>query len=85
MKSVVVSAIAMFALAAPAFADSKPSAEESTKIKEALAAAGYSGGEMEKESEGSGVFEVDDAKDKSGGQFDIKLDKEFRIMSVTRD
>jgi hypothetical protein len=40
---------------------------------------------MEKETEGSGVFEVDDAKDKSGLQFDIKLDKDFKILSVTRD
>jgi hypothetical protein len=40
---------------------------------------------MEKESEASGVFEIDDAKCKIGGQFDIKLDKDFKLISMTRD
>lgn len=87
MKQTIIPAVALaFAVfAGPALADSKPSVEEAKKITEALTAAGYSGGEMEKESEATGVFEVDDAKDKSGAQFDIKLDKDFRILSVTRD
>ncbi len=85
MKKLAIAAFSIFAVAAPAFADSKPSDEEAKKITEASAAAGYSGGTMQKETEGSGVFEVDDAKDKSGLQFDIKLDKDFKILSVTRD
>lgn len=85
MKKFAIAVLAAYALAVPAFADSKPSDEEAKKITEALTAAGYTGGEMEKETEGSGVYEIDDAKDKSGAQFDIKLDKDFKIMSVTRD
>ena len=85
MKKFAIAVLAAYALAVPAFADSKPSDEEAKKITEALTAAGYTGGEMEKETEGSGVYEIDDAKDKSGAQFDVKLDKDFKIMSVTRD
>jgi hypothetical protein len=78
-------AAASVAFGAPAFADTKPSEEEAKKITEALNAAGFSGGEMEKETEGSGMYEVDDAKDKSGAQYDVKLDKDFKIISTTRD
>jgi hypothetical protein len=85
MKRIVLTLITAGALAAPAFADSKPSADEVKKITDTLSAAGYSGGEMEKETEATGVYEVDDAKDKNGAQFDIKLDKDFKILSITRD
>lgn len=85
MKKIAIIAASAFALAMPAFADSKPSDEEAKKITETLTAAGYSGGEFEKETEATGVYEIDDAKDKSGAQFDIKLDKDFKILSVTRD
>lgn len=85
MKKLALAVAAVLAFTAPAFADSKPSADEAKKITEALAAAGYSGGELEKESEATGVYEADDVKDKSGAQFDVKLDKDFRILSVTRD
>ena len=43
-----------------------------------------SGGKIEQESEGTGVFEVDDAKCKDG-QYDLKRDKEFKVISITRD
>ena len=39
---------------------------------------------MEKEAEGSSYFEVDDARCRDG-QYDIKLDKDFKITSMTRD
>jgi hypothetical protein len=39
---------------------------------------------IEQETEGTGVYEVDDAKCKDG-QYDIKLDKDFKIISITRD
>lgn len=71
--------------AIPALADSKPSADEAKKLTDAMTALGFSGGELEKETEGSGVFEVDDAKDKGGAQFDLKFDKDFKLLSVTRD
>jgi hypothetical protein len=39
---------------------------------------------MEKETEGSGCFEVDGAKCKDG-QHDIKLGKDFKMIAMTRD
>jgi hypothetical protein len=43
---------------------------------------GCTGGKMEKETEGSGYFEVDDAKCRDG-QYDIKLDKDFKVTVMT--
>jgi hypothetical protein len=57
---------------------------EAEKIKAALEAWGCTGGKMEKETEGSGYFEVDDAKCKDG-QYDFKLDKDFTVTVITRD
>jgi hypothetical protein len=39
---------------------------------------------MEKETEASSYFEVDDAKCKDG-QYDIKLDKDFKLIAMVRD
>jgi hypothetical protein len=39
---------------------------------------------MERETERSSVFEIDDAKCRDG-QFDIKLDKDFKLVVMTRD
>lgn len=85
MKNALLAAVLLSAFAGPAFADSKPTDEEVKKITEAISAAGYSGGKFEKESEATGVYEAEDVKDKSGTQFDIKLDKDFKILSITRD
>lgn len=76
-------AVAFFA--APAFADTKPSDEEAKKLSDAAAALGYTGGTYEKEDEASGVYEIDDAKSKDGGQYDLKFDKDFKLLSVTKD
>jgi hypothetical protein len=65
-------------------ADSPVTPAEADKIKAALEAWGCTGGKMEKETEGSGYFEVDDAKCKAG-QYDIKLDKDFNVTVMTRD
>ena len=67
-----------------ALADSPVSAEEAAKIKAAIEVLGCTGGKMEKETEGSGYFEVDDAKCRDG-QYDIKLDKDFKMIVMTRD
>ena len=57
---------------------------EAEKIKAALEAWGCTGGKMEKETEGSGYYEVDDAKCKDG-QYDIKLDRDFKVIVIDRD
>jgi hypothetical protein len=54
------------------------------KIKATLTDWGCEGGTYEKESEATGVFEIDDAKCR-GAQYDIKLDGAFKVISMTRD
>lgn len=83
-RSMIVAAL-LTALAFPALADDKPSDAEAAKIKAALAAWGCEGGAYEKESEGSGVSEVDDAKCGPRGQYDFKLDKDFNVTNMSRD
>ena len=65
-------------------ADTPVTSTEAEKIKAALEAWGCTGGKMEKETEGSGYFEVDDAKCK-GGDYDFKLDKDFNVIVISRD
>ena len=65
-------------------ADTAVTPAEAEKIKAALEAWGCTGGKMERETEGSGYFEVDDAKCRDG-QYDIKLDKDFKVTVMTRD
>jgi hypothetical protein len=84
MKKLMIVAFAAALCGAPAFADEKPSDDEAGKIKAALTEWGCEGGTYEKESEATGVFEVDDAKCKNM-QYDIKLDSSFKVISMTRD
>ena len=84
MKKLMIVAFAAALCAAPAFADEKPSDEEAGKIKAALTEWGCEGGTYEKESEATGVYEIDDAKCK-GMQYDIKLDSAYKVIAVTRD
>jgi hypothetical protein len=81
----------MFAIAAAlalgtgaAFADDKPTDDEAAKIKAAVAEWGCDGGSYEKETEGTGVFEAEDVKCKSG-QYDFRLDKDFKVFVITKD
>jgi hypothetical protein len=58
---------------------------EEEKIKAALEGFGCSGGKIEKEDEDNTLlYEVDDAKCKSG-EYDIKLDKNFNVIIMLRD
>ncbi|WP_249135943.1 hypothetical protein [Bradyrhizobium sp. AUGA SZCCT0176] len=57
---------------------------EAEKIKAVLEGLGCTGGKMEKETEASSYFEVDDAKCRDG-QYDIKLDKDFKLIAMIRD
>lgn len=60
-----------------------PRKDEADKVKSALAAWGCeAGAEIEKEQ--SGIFELDDVKCKEG-QYDVKVDKDFKLLSLTRD
>jgi len=78
-------AIAAAALCSTAaLADSKPSDDEAKKVKAALSEWGCEGGTIEKETEATGTFEVDDAKCK-GAQYDIKIDSSYKLISLSRD
>jgi opacity protein-like surface antigen len=84
MKRIVALAAALAFCSTAAFADDKPTDDEAAKIKEAVAAWGCEGGEYEKESEGTGVYEAEDVKCKSG-QYDFRLDKDFSVFVITKD
>ena len=84
MKQILMAFAAALVSSTFALADTPVTPAEGEKIKAALEAFGCTGGKMEKETEGSGYFEVDDAKCKDG-QYDIKLDKDFKLISITRD
>ena len=73
MIRAVVTTIGVALLATAALANDKPSDAEAAKVKAALAEWGCESGTIEKETEGTGVFEVDDAKCK-GMQYDLKFD-----------
>jgi len=70
--------------ATPALADRPPTAEERTRIETVLREAGFkSWEEIELD---DGVWEVDDAKDAAGKEWDLKLDPTtFAIVKRTED
>ena len=84
MRKLMIIALAAGLCGTAAFADEKPSDDEAGKIKAALTEWGCEGGTYEKESEATGVYEVDDAKCK-GTQYDVKLDSAFKVIAITRD
>lgn len=83
-KRFSVTLAALLAFSAPAFADEKLSDEEAKAGVAAAAAYGCEGGEWEKETEATGVYELDDAKCKDGA-YDLKFDKDFKLIVMTRD
>ncbi len=84
MKLFPMAFLAALASSTFAHADTPVSPAEAEKINAALQVLGCTGGKMEKETEASSYFEVDDAKCKDG-QYDIKLDKDFKLISMSRD
>lgn len=71
--------------ATPVMADEKASDDEAAKIAAVVSAWGCEGGKIEKESEAGGVFEVDDAKCKDGGQYDFRISKDFKLQMIISD
>jgi hypothetical protein len=62
--------------------DDKVPAADMEKVKAALAEIGCEDGEGFKK-EAEGVYEIDDAKCKMG-TMDIKLDKDFKVILISR-
>jgi hypothetical protein len=76
-------AFALTLITAGAYAGDKVPAAEVSKIEEVLSTLGCSGyDEVEKEADG--VYEIDDAKCKMG-TMDIKLDKDYTVILLSRD
>jgi hypothetical protein len=84
MNRFSIFALAMVLASPMAFADDKPTDDEAAKIKAAVAAWGCEGGEYEKETEGTGVYEAEDVKCKAGN-YDFRLDKDFKVFAITMD
>jgi hypothetical protein len=84
MKPTLMAFVAVLIGRTFALADTPVSPADAEKIKATLQAWGCSGGKMEQETEGTSVYEVDDAKCKDG-QYDIKLDKDFKVLVISRD
>lgn len=85
MNKACVAAFAVLLASTPAFADEDPTADEKVKIEATAKAWGCTGGKAEKESEASGIYEIDDAKCADGAHYDLKLDKAFKVQSITAD
>jgi hypothetical protein len=84
MKRILVPFLAVTMSSTAALTDAPVSPADAERIQAVLQAWGCSGGKMEQETEATSVYEVDDAKCKDG-QYDIKLDKDFKIIVITRD
>lgn len=84
MNRLFVAAALLVFTAVPAFADDEPTDDEVAKIKATVAEWGCEGGTYEKETEGTGVYEAEDVKCKSG-QYDFRLEKDFKVFAITKD
>lgn len=82
MKSAGLAAAFALATGAAALADDRDvTAEERTAIEAVLEADGFvRWGEMEYDQD-DGYFEVDDAIDAEGREYDLKLDDDYEIIS----
>jgi hypothetical protein len=85
MKSFVFATAAALTLVTPAFADTPLTDEETKSAVAAAAAWGCEGGKWEKETEATGVYELDDAKCKDGNNYDLKFDKNFKLLVISAD
>ncbi len=85
MTRIALVAFAALLCATPALADAELSADEAKKAAAAATAWGCEGGKWEKETEASGVFELDDAKCKDGANYDLKFDKDMKLIAITKD
>lgn len=77
-------ALALALIVSPALAAGTPSDDELSKVKKTLSDWGCTGGEVKKEAESGGVYEIDDATCKDGNKFDVKLDQDFAVISFSR-
>ena len=83
---VALAAAGIIGSATALLADTPVTPAEAEKIKAALEGWNCAGGKMEKETKGSDiVYEVEDAKCRDGDDYEIKLDKDFKVIEISRD
>ena len=68
-----------------ALADSRPAEDDAANIRQTLTEWGCWGGTYEKEAEARPLFEIDDVKCGDGIQYDVRLDSNFQVLSISRD
>ena len=86
MKRMIFAAMAAaMTFTTPVFADDKLSDAEAKMATAAAAAWGCEAGKWEKESEATGLYELDDAKCKDGAHYDMKFDKDYKLIAIIRD
>jgi hypothetical protein len=78
-KTILASIIVAVLSPVPALADRAPTADELARLEEVLHAAGYRSWE-EIEWDDDGHWEVDDAVDADGREWDLKLDADYAII-----
>lgn len=84
MKRIILATLGLALCATPVFADAKVTDGEAEKIKAAVSEWGCEGGTYEKESEATGVLEAEDVKCKAGN-YDFRLNKDFKVFAITMD
>jgi hypothetical protein len=84
MRLILTTVLALGMCSAAALADEKVSDDEAAKLKELVSAWGCEGGTFEKETEGTGVYEAEDVKCKSGN-YDFRVTKDFKVFAITVD
>ncbi|WP_395684561.1 hypothetical protein [Aestuariivirga sp.] len=83
LKTSLMATTLLVLTSALASAGPAPSAEEMAKIEATLKAWGCSATAAEVESEGSGLYEMDDAKCADGKIYDIRLNQDFSVHTIS--
>lgn len=82
MKKILLAGVMAIAMAAPAFADNHAlTDDEKSQIDAVMKALNCEGGKYEKEDDG---YEIDDVQC-ADDVYDIKLNKEFKILEKEKD
>ena len=84
MRMALIAALALGMCGTAAFADEKVTDEEAAKLKEIVTSWGCEGGTFEKETEGTGVYEAEDVKCKSGN-YDFRITGDYKVFAITVD
>jgi hypothetical protein len=83
IKRILFVTAALSLAATAAKAGPAPSADEMAKIEASLKAWGCTATAAEVETEGTGLYEMDDAKCSDGKIYDIRLNRDFSVHTIS--